>query len=368
MNTITARAVRACLDADVPVLLWGLPGIGKSSALKALAARRGQHIEIVIGSLREPSDFCGLPVVSGDDSVSLAPPGWAKRLAAAGGGMLVLDELSTAPPAVQKAMLGVVFDRVVGDLALPAGVSVIAAANPAECAADGWELAAPLANRFCHLDVEAGVEEFCDGLTLGWDNLAGQAPSAAERVDPSPAALAAARAAVAGFIKHRPNLLIAMPDNAAAAGKAWPSPRTWEMAAAVAARLGPDDTEAALVVCTGLVGRGAAVEYFTWLAAADLPDPEAVLDDPAIVAWNGRADRIYAVLSGVIAVVAANTTLARWNKGWKVLAASADGGRAVVGAAAARALMRCRPQQAPIPNTVMAFMPVLAAAGLVEQP
>src|ERR1700682_4142659 len=116
MNTITERAVRACLDAHVPVLLWGPPGIGKSSSVAALAARRRQPIEIVVGSVREPSDFCGLPVVAGDGhSVVMAPPAWAERLAAAGQGILFLDELSTAAPAVQAAMLRVVLDRVGGD-------------------------------------------------------------------------------------------------------------------------------------------------------------------------------------------------------------------------------------------------------------
>jgi len=35
--------------------------------------------ETQIGSLREPSNFAGLPVVT-DDCVRLEPPSWAKRL------------------------------------------------------------------------------------------------------------------------------------------------------------------------------------------------------------------------------------------------------------------------------------------------
>src|SRR5262249_29844746 len=66
---------------------------------------------------------------------------WARRLTETGYGLLFLDELTTAPPAVQAAMLRVVLERAVGDVELPAAVRVVAAANPAGQAADGWELA-----------------------------------------------------------------------------------------------------------------------------------------------------------------------------------------------------------------------------------
>ena len=367
MNETTQRAVRACIDARVPVLLWGGPGIGKSSSVAALAARRNLAIEVVVGSVREPSDFAGLPVVAPDGTrVFMAPPAWALRLAEAGEGVLFLDELSTAAPAVQAAMLRVVLDRVVGDLTLPPGVRIVAAANAAEDAADGWDLAPPLANRFCHLDVAADAEAFVEGLTLGFDALCLDA-DAAERVGPDASTLARCRSEVAGFIRSRPALLMDQPASAAAAGRAWPSPRTWAMAAEALAWLRPSESAAARLVLGGLVGEGAAVEFATWRAAADLPDPEAVLDDPGAFTWAGaRADRVYAVLNGVVAVVAAHTTVERWDKAWKVLAAAAEGGRADVGAAAARALGRCRPRRAGVPRSAHAFLPVLSAAGLLE--
>src|SRR6202035_719206 len=55
----------------------------------------GVRCEAVIGSLREPSDFAGLPVVT-DDGVRLEPPAWEKRLQAAQAGYLFIDELSTS--------------------------------------------------------------------------------------------------------------------------------------------------------------------------------------------------------------------------------------------------------------------------------
>lgn len=68
--------LRAAGRAGVPTLLWGAPGIGKSSLLHALARAEGLPMETVIASLREPSDFAGLPVIR-ETGVDLAPPAWA---------------------------------------------------------------------------------------------------------------------------------------------------------------------------------------------------------------------------------------------------------------------------------------------------
>ena len=114
------EALGVAVAARVPVLLWGAPGTGKTSAIRAMAEVMGLPCETVIASIREPSDFAGLPIVVGGE-VRFAPPAWARRLAEAGRGLLFLDELSTAPPAVQAALLRVVLERAVGDLTLPRG-------------------------------------------------------------------------------------------------------------------------------------------------------------------------------------------------------------------------------------------------------
>jgi MoxR-like ATPase len=78
--------------------------------------------------------------------------------------MLFFDEISTAPPAVQAALLRVVLEREVGDLSLPPSVSIVAAANPPERTVGGWDLTAPLANRFCHLQWEHRRDDWVDGM------------------------------------------------------------------------------------------------------------------------------------------------------------------------------------------------------------
>ena len=65
-------------------------------------------------------------------------------------------------------MLRVVLERTVGDLRLPAAVRVVAAANPPDEAADGWELAPPLANRLVHLDWPTDGRYIARGLAVGF--------------------------------------------------------------------------------------------------------------------------------------------------------------------------------------------------------
>jgi hypothetical protein len=355
------EALGVAVAARVPVLLWGAPGTGKTSTIRAMADRLGWPCETVIASIREPSDFAGLPVVVGD-GVRFAPPGWARRLAATGHGLLFLDELSTAPPAVQAALLRVVLERVVGDLALPDDVSVVAAANPPEQAADGWDLSAPLANRLCHLAWEIDPRAVADGLAGGW-----AAPRVPDLPDGWEAGLGVARSLVAAFLHVRPALACAPPTDAASAGRGWPSPRTWDMAARLlaASEAAGAGGEARSALVRGAVGEGAGVEFLAWLAEMDLPDPEKALADPDSFVLPKRGDRAYAAVAAVAAVVAADPTPERWAAGWRVLGRAATGAPDVA-AVAARMLARCRPEGTALPVEVRLFTPVLRDAGLLH--
>lgn len=359
-SEVSLEALTVALSARVPVLLWGSPGSGKTSAVMALAQALDWPAEVVIGSIREPSDFAGLPVVS-QGSVSLAPPVWATRLAASGEGLLFLDELTTAPPAVQAAMLRVVLERVVGDIALPSAVRVVAAANPPDEAADGWELAPPLSNRLVHLDWPVDNRAVAKGLALGFET----SPLLALLREPTTSETAAARATVAAFLEVRPALVSQLPRGALA-GRGWPSPRSWEMVAKLLAAseacTASEDARAALIV--GAVGEGAGVEFLSWLEHLDLPDPVAVLADPSSFELPERSDRAFAVLTAVTAVAVAEGDEDTWHRGWQVVARAADGAPDVA-ALAARTLAQHRPVGAEIPSTLLELVPVLRGAGLL---
>lgn len=221
---IQLEALTLAVSADLPVLLWGEPGIGKTAALTQLAASLDLPLTTVIASVHEPSDFSGLPIVGDDPAeqgVPMAPPDWAVRLVRAGKGLLFLDELSTAPPAVQAALLRLVLERRIGALQLPPGVRIVAAANPRSSAADGWELSPPLANRFVHLQWTHDHEVVVRGLAGTWPR------ATLPRLDPEklPEAVDFARRAVCGLLSARPTLVHRLPTTETRRGGPWPSPR-----------------------------------------------------------------------------------------------------------------------------------------------
>ncbi|MCW2614479.1 MAG: family ATPase [Frankiales bacterium] len=361
MSSAQLDALAVAVKADVPVLLWGSPGTGKTSAVLSLANALGWPVEVVVGAIREPSDFAGLPVVS-DGDVHFAPPRWARRLAEAPNSLLLLDELTTAPPAVQAAMLRVVLERHVGDLALPAGVRIVAAANPPDEAADGWELSAPMANRLVHLDWSVDAETVARGLAVGFPP-----PTAVlSRPDSDAGQGLVARSLVGAFLQVRPALVLDVPKTSSAAGRGWPSPRSWETAARLvaAADAARATSEVRSLLVTGAVGEGAGLEFLSWAANLDLPDPAAVLADPDSFELPQRGDRAYAALAAVADYAVNHGTPELWDAAWRVVARVSSTAPDIA-VLVARMLATRRPAGARIPSEVQALDPVLRAAGLL---
>jgi len=357
---MNSKALQRALRAGTPVLIWGPPGVGKTATVYALGRSLGLPVESVIASIRDPADFGGFPVPA-QDGLRLEPMAWAKRLAEAGRGILFLDEISTAPPAVQAALLRVVLERVVGDLHLPPDVKIIAAANPPDMAAGGWDLAPPLANRFTHLywklDPMAWVEEF-PGY---W----GQAPDV-PGLDGE--LWARARAMVAAFIRARPSLLLQVPKSAEQQGKAWPSPRSWDNASRLLASVMMDGEEAteAVELIAGAVGEGPGLEFVAWARELSLPDPEELLANPDSFKLPPRGDQAYAVLSAVASAAVSKLTAERWRAAWKIMAAAADQGAIDIAASAVRTLARARDRERfATPSEARKFIPLLQQAGLM---
>ncbi|RKN47009.1 AAA family ATPase [Streptomyces hoynatensis] len=320
-------ALALAVAADLPVLLWGEPGIGKTAALTQLAAALDLPLTTVIASVHEPSDFSGLPIVGDDPAergVPMAPPDWAVRLARAGRGLLFLDELSTAPPAVQAALLRLVLERRVGALRLPPGIRIVAAANPRASAADGWELSPPLANRFVHLTWTHDNEVVVRGLGGTWP-VATLPRLERQRL---PQAVDFARRAVCGFLAARPGLVHRLPGNEARRGGPWPSPRSWEMTLRLLAFATAADTsrEVLSLLVRGAVGDGPGLELLAALDRMDLPDPEVLLADPAGAQLPERGDLRQAVLDAVVAAVRRRPDRSRWDAAWALLVRAVETG------------------------------------------
>ncbi|MFE1925994.1 AAA family ATPase [Streptomyces asoensis] len=355
------EALTLAVAADLPVLLWGEPGIGKTAALTQLAASLDLPLTTVIASVHEPSDFSGLPVLGDDPAVQgvpLAPPDWAVRLVRAGKGLLFLDELSTAPPAVQAALLRLVLERRIGSLRLPPGVRIVAAANPRSSAADGWELSPPLANRFVHLQWTHDHEVVVRGLGGTWPR------ATLPRLDPErlPQAVEFARRAVCGLLTARPALVHRLPSAEARRGGPWPSPRSWEMTLVLVAfaTAAGSSRDVLSQLVRGTVGDGPGLELLASLDRLDLPDPETLLADPAGAVLPERGDLRQAVLDGVVAAVRARPDRPRWDAAWALLVKAVETGAPDLVVVPATTLATLRREDWDVPASIESLAGVVA--------
>ena len=346
-------------------MVIGPPGGGKTSYINSIAVALDVHCETIIASIREPSDFGGLPIVENGNGVRFEAPQWARNLKEKGG-ICFIDEISTAPPAVQAALLRVLLEAVVGDLELDRDrVSFLAAANPPEQAAGGWDFSPPLANRLCHLQWELKTEEWTDGMLNGWP-----VPSIPKLPKTWEKGIPQARALVASFIKARPNMLLAVPDNEDETGKAWPSPRTWDMAArasAAADSIGSAEAKNALTI--GCVGEGTGLEYLSWVRDMDLPDPEVLLADPKkfdAEKLSQRGDRLFAVLTAVAIAFSQDATKKRFGAALEIIIRAGDH-KPDIAASAAKLIAQNRPEGTTLPKKISTtFGPMLKEAGFIK--
>lgn len=268
--------------AGIPVLLWGRPGVGKSSFIEGLA-REDFPVTTLIASIHDPTDFSGLPILE-EGKVRYATPQWVDTFSDSNQGILFLDELSTAPPSVQSALLRVVFERRVGFYTLPAGVRIVAAANPPDLMVGGWELSPPLRNRFVHLNWDIDTDLYINALLSGWNE--GQLKEVNRQAHSNLATLMQAR--IAAFLRIQPGSLHASPEDNP---YGFASPRSWDFVAALFATaelLGYDlhDSVASSIyldLAAGCLGQGIAIALLEYLRNLRLPPPQEVLSGEASV-------------------------------------------------------------------------------------
>jgi hypothetical protein len=188
---------------------------------------------------------------------------------------------------------------------------------------------------------------------------------------------ATARGMVSGFVKSRPELLHKMPAlGHADVSRAWPSPRTWEMATRAwtsgeVHNLSASDREEFM---SAFVGVGVTSEFMSYIEHMDLPNPADLLDGKAKFKHDPkRLDRTAAVLGACYALVSpvgAENRRPRAAKLWEIIGAKELVDDAVdVAFQATRGLVKAKLFTMKEAYVVLEKMlPVLEAAGIRFDP
>ncbi len=269
-----------------PVYLEGAPGIGKSSVVHAVSARLELPVLDVRAAYLTPPDLIGLPALERDTHrTTYYLPEFLPLEGTSG--LLVLEELPSAAPAIQVALYQLLLDRRVGwRYELPAGWRVVATGNRLE---DGYThpLSNATATRLLRLELRADLDEFSAwGVGHG------------------------IHAMVLAFLARNPQLL----HQPLEGSPHHPNPRTWAFASQVldafSDELDSTDLEPALA---GVLGDGAARAFTAFLKlSAFVPDVEAILERGALPqglpGLRDRPDVVYAYASALVAALARRVT------------------------------------------------------------
>jgi hypothetical protein len=199
---VAADLLFSLTEAGDPVMLWGLPGIGKSDIVHQLGARTNRKVIEFHAGLREPVDLRGVPVPdTASGTTKWFTPDELPQVERDGAeGYFFADEINQANPQMQAVLAGLILYGRIGDYQLPPGWRVVAAGNRVGDRAAAQRMPTHLRNRFAHLFITPDVEAWAK-----WANKNGVRPE------------------IVAFVRLRRELIHQMPKGDE---NAFPTPRS----------------------------------------------------------------------------------------------------------------------------------------------
>jgi MoxR-like ATPase len=280
-NTVTevkpselVSCIDTMLQARVPSFLWGPPGVGKSQIVRQVAEDDNRKVIDIRAVQFDPVDLRGLPSINGDGLTHWSIPDFLPRADRDGErGVLFLDELNAAPPAVNAALYQLVLERALGNYTLPDGWDIIAAGNRETDRGVTSRMPTPLANRFAHFQVIVDLQDWCT-----WAHAAG------------------VRVELIAFLRFRPELLHSFDPKSGE--KAFPSPRSWEFVDRVLNANPPANVE--LATYASIVGQAAAIEFVGFLRQfASIQSIDGILLNPDSADVPKDPSQLYAIATAL---------------------------------------------------------------------
>jgi hypothetical protein len=258
VTSVQARkAILKAFQVKRPIFLWGPPGIGKSEVVADITEEMGGLMIDLRMAQMEPTDIRGIPFFNKD----LNKMDWAEPIDLPDAELasqypiivLFLDEMNSAPPAVQAAGYQLILNRRVGKYRLPDNVVIVAAGNRDSDKGVTYRMPMPLANRFIHLEMRADFN--------AWQNWAVNKGIHKD---------------VVGYLSFAKNDMYDF--NAKSSSRAFATPRSWVF---VSQLLDDNDTDTNTLenLVAGSVGEGLAVKFMAHRKVAGrMPNPTDILD------------------------------------------------------------------------------------------
>jgi hypothetical protein len=259
VNSIqTRKALLTAFKVKRPVFLWGPPGIGKSEVVQEIADELGGYMIDLRMAQMEPTDIRGIPYFNKENNkmdwaepVDLPSEELASQYPIV---ILFLDEMNSAPPAVQAAGYQLILNRRVGKYKLPDNVVIVAAGNRDSDKGVTYRMPMPLANRFVHVEMRydfAAWQQWAINKGIHKD--------------------------VVGY------LTFAKQDgydfDAKASSRAFATPRSWVFVSDMLADENDIDNDTLYTLVSGAIGDGLAAKFMAHRkVAGKMPNPNDILE------------------------------------------------------------------------------------------
>lgn len=303
----------ALYNANRTGMCWGSPGIGKSASFRAAAQivkeslgltgpvlerhqlrefqAKGGDMRQAFGlfdlrlSQMDPVEVGGLPRENKTNgTMEKLPPSWFAhegRHDLPDHGILLLEELPSAPLSVQTTAYQITLDGVIEDFKLKAGWGCFAAGNRITDGGQYFKMPDALANRMCHIDVESNLDSWVDwAIDKGIEY------------------------SLVAFLRFKPDLLNTHEDKVKnkPKGFAFATERQWEAVNDILVNNQGMDDGTLLAIIGGLVGPGPAAEYIGYRKVyQNMPNIDSVLIDPMSAHLPEDAASQYAVMTALAA-------------------------------------------------------------------